>query len=77
MQEFLRLSSIILKASTPYVSSPYMFNKILSTGTFPNRLKFLEVKPLYKEGDKTEFSKFIHHFLKLLKKLFIEDYIVT
>jgi len=54
-----------------------MFNKILSTGIFPNRLKFLEVKPLYKEGDKTEFSNFIHHFLKLLKKSFIEDYIVT
>ena len=44
------ISSRILKASTPYVSSPltYIFNKILSTGIFPDRLKFLEVKPLYR-----------------------------
>ena len=74
MQEFLRLSSIILKASTPYVSSPYMFNKILSTGTFPNRLKFSEVKPLYKEGDKTEFSNYrpislLTSFSKIIEKI--------
>jgi hypothetical protein len=52
------ISSGILKASTPYVLSPltYIFNKILSTGIFPDRLKFAEVKPLYKKGDKTEFS---------------------
>jgi len=33
------ISSRILKASTPYVSSPltYIFNKILSTGIFPYR----------------------------------------
>jgi len=43
------ISSRILKASTPYVSSPLtqIFNKILSTGIFPDRLKFSEVKPLY------------------------------
>jgi len=48
MQEFLWLSSRILNASTPYVSShfTYTFNKILSTGIFPDRLKFLEAKPL-------------------------------
>ena len=28
----------------------------MSTGIFPNRLKFSEVKPLFKKGDKTEFS---------------------
>jgi len=26
---------------------------MLSTGTFPDRLKFLEIKPIYKKGDKT------------------------
>jgi len=35
-----------------------MFNKILSTGIFSDRLKVSEVKPLYKEGDKTEFSNY-------------------
>jgi hypothetical protein len=54
------ISIRILKASTPYVLSPltYIFNKILSTGIFPDRLKFADVKPLYKKGDKTEFSNY-------------------
>ena len=43
------ISSRILKISTPYVLSPLtnLFNKILSTGIFPDRLKFSEMKPLY------------------------------
>jgi hypothetical protein len=55
-----KISARILKASTPYVSSPltYIFNKILSIGRFPDRLKFSEVKPLYKKGDETEFSNY-------------------
>jgi hypothetical protein len=54
------ISSRILKATAPYVSSPltYIFNKILSTGIFPDGLKFWEVKPLYEKGDKTEFSNY-------------------
>jgi hypothetical protein len=36
----------------------YIFNKILSTGIFPERLKFSEMKPLLKKGDKTEFSNY-------------------
>ena len=54
------ISSRILKASTPYISSPltYIFNKILSTGIFPDRLKFSEINPLYKEGDQNEFSNY-------------------
>ena len=36
------VSTRILKNSAPYISSPlmYIFNKILSTGIFPDRLKF-------------------------------------
>jgi hypothetical protein len=54
------ISSRILKISTPYVLSPltYIFNKILSTGMFPDRLKFSEVKPLYMKGDKTEVCNY-------------------
>ena len=48
------ISSRILKISAPYVLSPltYIFNKILLTGTFLDRLKFSEVKPVFKKGDK-------------------------
>jgi hypothetical protein len=50
-------SSKIVKVSGPYVLSPltHIFNKVLSTGVFPERLKSAEVKPLYKKGEKSEF----------------------
>jgi len=45
------ISSRILNISAPYILSPltYIFNKILSTGIFPERLKFSEVKPFFKK----------------------------
>ena len=54
------IASRILKISTPYILSPltYIFNKILSPGIFPDRLKFLEVKPLYKKGDNNDVSNY-------------------
>jgi len=69
------ISTRILKISTPYVLSPltYIFNKILSMGVFPDRLKFSEVRPLYKMGDKTELSNYrpislLTSFSKIIKK---------
>jgi len=66
----------ILKASAPYVLSPltHIFNKILSTGIFPERLKFAEVKPLHKTGDKTDFSNYrpislLTSFSKIIEKI--------
>jgi len=55
-----KISSRILKISAPYILSPltYIFNKILSTGIFPERLKFSELRPLFKKGDTTEFSNY-------------------
>jgi hypothetical protein len=43
----------ILKLSIPYISSPltYLCNLMISTGIFPTRLKFAEIKPLYKKGE--------------------------
>jgi hypothetical protein len=49
-----KISTQILKISSPYISSPlnYICNKVLVTGFFPSRLKYSEIKPLYKKGDK-------------------------
>jgi hypothetical protein len=54
------ITSRILKLSAPYVLSPltYIFNKVLSTGIFPESLKFSEVRPLFTKGDTTEFSNY-------------------
>ena len=47
--------SRILKVCIPYILSPlsFIFNKIPSKEVFPDRLKYSEVKPLYKKEDKT------------------------
>jgi len=70
------MSSRILKISAPYVLSPltYIFNKVLSTGIFPERLKFSEVRPLFKKGDITEFSNYrpislLTSFSKIIEKI--------
>src|SRR5215510_8183399 len=70
------ISSRILKISAPYVLSPltFIFNKILSTGVFPERLKFSDVKPLYKKGDTTDFSNYrpislLTSFYKIIEKI--------
>jgi hypothetical protein len=78
------ISTKILKISAPYVLSPltYIFNRVLSTGVFPERLKFAEVKPLYKKGEKTGFSNYrpislLSSFSKIIEKLFTEDCMTT
>ena len=47
----------ILKISTPYSLSPltYICNKVPSTVVFPDILKYWEIKPLSKKGDKKVF----------------------
>jgi len=44
----------ILKLSAPFIISPitYICNKSLSSGVFPERLKYAIIKPVYKKGDK-------------------------
>ena len=53
---------------------------MLSTGTFPDRLKFSEIKPIYKEGDKnlsliTDKFHYFLYFQTFLKRLDMKDYI--
>lgn len=51
------ISSKTVKSSALYIFSPlkYLCNKIIQTGIFPERLKFSEVKPLYKKGNMLKF----------------------
>jgi hypothetical protein len=50
----------ILKNSVHYITSPltYIINRSLVTGIFPDRLKFSEIKPIYKKGDKNLISNY-------------------
>jgi len=66
----------ILKASAPFILSPltYIFNKILSSGIFPDRLKYSEVQPLFKKGEKTKISNYrpislLPSFSKIIEKI--------
>jgi hypothetical protein len=69
------ISLRILKISAPYILSPltHIFKKVLCTGIFPERLKFFEVKPLFKKGSTTEFSNYrpislLTTFSKIIEK---------
>ena len=70
------ISTRILKISAPYILSPltYTFNKVLSTGIFPERLKFSEVNPIFKKGDKAEIFNYrpvslLTSFSKVIEKI--------
>ena len=65
-----------MKASAPYILSPLTctFNKVLSTDIFPDRLKFSEVKLLFKKSEKTEISNYqpislLPFFSKIIEKI--------
>ena len=55
-----KISVHILKFSSPYISSPlcHICNKILSSGIFPERLKYAVVKLILKNGDKSDVSNY-------------------
>ena len=66
----------ILKVSVPFITSPltYICNKSLLSGIFPSQLKFSEIKPLHKKGDRMDITNFIPislltSFSKILEKL--------
>ena len=70
------ISTRILKISSPYVVSPltFIFNKILSTGVFPERLKYSEVIPVFKKGDSGDFANYrpisiLTSFSKIIEKI--------
>jgi hypothetical protein len=68
----------IVKLSLPFISSPliYIGNKMLSTGTFPTRLKFSQVIPIHKKGSKTEITEYrskslLTSFSKIFEKVIL------
>jgi len=50
----------ILKISSPFTVSPLtcICSRMLTIGTFPDRLRFSEIKPIYKKGDKTLLTNY-------------------
>jgi len=69
------ISTKLLKLSSPFILSPltHICNKSLSLGIFPDRLKYSEVKPLFKKGDKHNISNYrpisiLTSFFKVLEK---------
>jgi hypothetical protein len=52
----------------------HICNKVLSSGIFPSRLKYAEVKPLFKKGDKKDMSNYrpislLTAFSKVIEKV--------
>ena len=50
----------ILKISAPYIISPliYLRNKSMTTGIFPTRLKYSQIVPIFKKGNKQELTNY-------------------
>jgi hypothetical protein len=54
------ISTKILKLSGPFISSPinYICNKMLFWGVYPDGLNYAIIKPLHKNGDRCDVSKY-------------------
>ena len=70
------ISTKILKVSAPFISSllNYICNKSILSGTFPTRLKYSIVKPMYKKGDRNDVTNYrpislLTSFSKVFEKM--------
>jgi hypothetical protein len=54
------ISNRIIKLSSQYIISPltHICNAALSSGVFPDKLKYAIVKPIYKKGSKKDISNY-------------------
>jgi hypothetical protein len=71
-----KISVKLLKISSQFNSSPlnYICNKVLSTGIFPIRLRYAQIKPLFKKYVRNTISNympisFLTAFLKIFEKV--------
>jgi len=69
------ISTKLLKLILPFILSPltHICNKSFSLGIFPDRLKYSEIKPLFKKGDTLNISNYrpisiLTSFSKVLEK---------
>jgi hypothetical protein len=63
----------ILKISMSLIISPltYLCNKSISIGNFPTRLKYSQIIPVFKKGNKTELTNYRSiSLLNSLSKMF-------
>ena len=70
------ISTPILKLSAPYIISPLtnICNAILKSAIFPDRLKYANIKPIFKKGDDQETMNYrpiflLTSFSKVIEKL--------
>jgi hypothetical protein len=70
------ISVKILKVSSPFIIAPlnYICIRSILSGTFPARLKFSEIKPLFKKGDKKDIKNcrpisLLTSFSKIFEKI--------
>ena len=70
------ISTKLLKVSSAFIISPltYICNKSISSGIFPDRLKYTMVKPLHKKGDRLNVSNYrpislLSSFSKVFEKV--------
>jgi exonuclease III/uncharacterized protein YutD len=66
----------ILKISLSFITSPltYICNKSLVSGLFPTRLKYSQINPVFKKGNKSEMSNYrpislLTSFSKIFEKI--------
>jgi hypothetical protein len=50
----------IVKLSMQIISSPliHICNRMLASGTFPTRLKFSQIPPVFKKGNRVDISAY-------------------
>jgi hypothetical protein len=61
----------IMKRLSPFISTPlnFVYNRILCTGKFPDRLKYFIVKPLHKKCNKQMSNYRLTSLLKSLSEI--------
>jgi hypothetical protein len=76
------ITTEILKVGSLFIVSPltYLCNRMLSTGIFPDRIKFSEIKPVYKKCGKTLVTNYrsisLHPvFSNIFEKVIHKQYI--